>query len=113
MHTMHTKQRLASRGNISFKQYPEFDEAKFMCCFFVTFLGGIFLISGNAAVVLQKAQVRVINYTVCDDLMGGQLTSRMLCAGVLSGGVDACQVITEAFIALLSFSLLQIKHFGS
>ncbi|XP_031429607.1 ST14 transmembrane serine protease matriptase a [Clupea harengus] len=41
--------------------------------------------------VLQKAEVRIINSTVCNGLMGGQLTSRMLCAGVLSGGVDACQ----------------------
>ncbi|XP_069390707.1 ST14 transmembrane serine protease matriptase a [Paralichthys olivaceus] len=46
---------------------------------------------GFAAPVLQKAQVRIINQTVCDKLMGGQLTSRMLCAGVLTGGVDACQ----------------------
>ncbi|XP_054650729.1 ST14 transmembrane serine protease matriptase a [Dunckerocampus dactyliophorus] len=46
---------------------------------------------GFAATVLQKAQVRIINHTVCDGLMGGQLTSRMMCAGVLSGGVDACQ----------------------
>lgn len=41
--------------------------------------------------VLQKAEVRIINSTVCNSLMGGQLTSRMLCAGVLAGGVDACQ----------------------
>ncbi|XP_044211137.1 ST14 transmembrane serine protease matriptase a [Thunnus albacares] len=46
---------------------------------------------GFAATVLQKAQVRIINHSVCNDLMGGQITSRMLCAGVLSGGVDACQ----------------------
>uniref|UniRef100_A0AAX7VL81 Matriptase n=1 Tax=Astatotilapia calliptera TaxID=8154 RepID=A0AAX7VL81_ASTCA len=46
---------------------------------------------GSAAVVLQKASVRIINQAVCDDLMGGQITSRMFCAGVLSGGVDACQ----------------------
>ncbi|XP_068173527.1 ST14 transmembrane serine protease matriptase a [Antennarius striatus] len=46
---------------------------------------------GFAAKVLQKAQVRIINHSVCDQLMGGQLTSRMLCAGVLAGGVDACQ----------------------
>lgn len=45
---------------------------------------------GFAATVLQKAQVRIINHKVCGDLMG-QITSRMLCAGVLSGGVDACQ----------------------
>uniref|UniRef100_A0A3Q3QH61 Suppressor of tumorigenicity 14 protein homolog n=1 Tax=Monopterus albus TaxID=43700 RepID=A0A3Q3QH61_MONAL len=46
---------------------------------------------GSAASVLQKAQVRIINSTVCDNLMGGQITSRMLCAGILTGGVDACQ----------------------
>ncbi|XP_056297744.1 ST14 transmembrane serine protease matriptase a [Pseudoliparis swirei] len=46
---------------------------------------------GFAAKVLQKAQVRIINSVVCNDLMGGQITSRMLCAGVLTGGVDACQ----------------------
>ncbi|KAM3616412.1 uncharacterized protein V6R79_017500 [Siganus canaliculatus] len=46
---------------------------------------------GFAATVLQKAQVRIINHSVCNKLMGGQITSRMLCAGVLSGGVDACQ----------------------
>ncbi|XP_041651915.1 ST14 transmembrane serine protease matriptase a [Cheilinus undulatus] len=46
---------------------------------------------GFAATVLQKAQVRIINHSVCDTLLGGQLTSRMTCAGVLSGGVDACQ----------------------
>ncbi|XP_071372593.1 ST14 transmembrane serine protease matriptase a [Centroberyx affinis] len=46
---------------------------------------------GYAAPVLQKAQVRIINSTVCDRLMGGQITSRMMCAGVLSGGIDACQ----------------------
>uniref|UniRef100_A0A3Q4G7T7 ST14 transmembrane serine protease matriptase a n=1 Tax=Neolamprologus brichardi TaxID=32507 RepID=A0A3Q4G7T7_NEOBR len=46
---------------------------------------------GSAAIVLQKASVRIINQAVCDDLMGGQITSRMFCAGVLTGGVDACQ----------------------
>ncbi|CAL8351935.1 unnamed protein product [Lota lota] len=46
---------------------------------------------GTAATVLQKAQVRVINQTVCNSLLGNQITSRMLCAGILTGGVDACQ----------------------
>uniref|UniRef100_A0AAV2J5B7 Suppressor of tumorigenicity 14 protein homolog n=1 Tax=Knipowitschia caucasica TaxID=637954 RepID=A0AAV2J5B7_KNICA len=46
---------------------------------------------GFAASVLQKAQVRMINQDVCNKLMSGQLTSRMVCAGVLTGGVDACQ----------------------
>ncbi|KAJ8280279.1 hypothetical protein GJAV_G00052680 [Gymnothorax javanicus] len=46
---------------------------------------------GYAASVLQKAEVRIINSTVCNDLMSGQITSRMMCAGILDGGVDACQ----------------------
>lgn len=46
---------------------------------------------GAAAKILQKASVRIINRSVCNDLMGGQITSRMFCAGILRGGVDACQ----------------------
>ncbi|XP_030236206.1 ST14 transmembrane serine protease matriptase a [Gadus morhua] len=46
---------------------------------------------GLAATVLQKAQVRIINQTVCNNLMANQITSRMMCAGVLLGGIDACQ----------------------
>lgn len=48
--------------------------------------------AGLAASVLQKAEVRIINSTVCKSLMDDQVTDRMLCAGVLKGGVDACQV---------------------
>ncbi|CAN9515311.1 unnamed protein product [Ophioblennius macclurei] len=46
---------------------------------------------GVRATVLQKAQVRIINSTVCKSLMSDEVTDRMLCAGVLKGGVDACQ----------------------
>ncbi|XP_013871339.1 ST14 transmembrane serine protease matriptase a [Austrofundulus limnaeus] len=46
---------------------------------------------GGVEKVLQKAQVRFINQTICNSLMAGQITSRMMCAGVLTGGVDACQ----------------------
>lgn len=46
---------------------------------------------GFAAKVLQKAQVKIINQTVCNQLMDGQITSRMFCAGILTGGTDACQ----------------------
>ncbi|KAJ7996688.1 hypothetical protein DPEC_G00239620 [Dallia pectoralis] len=47
--------------------------------------------AGFAASVLQKAEVRIINSTVCNTLMEGQATPNMMCAGVLGGGVDACQ----------------------
>ncbi|XP_032401257.1 ST14 transmembrane serine protease matriptase a [Xiphophorus hellerii] len=46
---------------------------------------------GTAAKTLQKASVRIINHSECNKLMSFRLTSRMLCAGVLTGGVDACQ----------------------
>ncbi|KAI2653906.1 hypothetical protein H4Q32_014273 [Labeo rohita] len=39
----------------------------------------------------EGANVRIINSTVCDQLMNGQITSRMTCAGIEKGGVDACQ----------------------
>ncbi|KAK2850911.1 hypothetical protein Q5P01_007187 [Channa striata] len=46
---------------------------------------------GFAATVLQKAEVRIINGTVCKSLLEEEMTAGMLCAGVLKGGVDACQ----------------------
>lgn len=49
-------------------------------------------LAGQAAQILQKALVKIINDSVCDVVTEGQVTSRMLCSGYLSGGVDACQV---------------------
>ncbi|XP_059189470.1 ST14 transmembrane serine protease matriptase b [Centropristis striata] len=46
---------------------------------------------GLRATILQKAEVRIINSTVCKRLMEDEVTNMMLCAGVLKGGVDACQ----------------------
>ncbi|XP_041797853.1 suppressor of tumorigenicity 14 protein homolog [Chelmon rostratus] len=46
---------------------------------------------GQAAQMLQKASVKIINDTVCNVVTEGQVTSRMLCSGFLAGGVDACQ----------------------
>ncbi|CAL8369925.1 unnamed protein product [Lota lota] len=46
---------------------------------------------GIVAAILQKAEVRVVNQSVCNSLMNGRITDGMLCAGVLKGGVDACQ----------------------
>ncbi|PWA15458.1 hypothetical protein CCH79_00020752, partial [Gambusia affinis] len=47
--------------------------------------------TGAGTSVLQKARVRIINSTVCRTLLRDLLSDRMLCAGVLGGGVDACQ----------------------
>lgn len=46
---------------------------------------------GSTAAILQKAEVKVINDTVCNMVTEGQVTSRMMCSGYLTGGVDACQ----------------------
>ncbi|KAF7665760.1 hypothetical protein LDENG_00132440 [Lucifuga dentata] len=46
---------------------------------------------GLTARLLQKAEVKIINDTVCNVVTEGQVTTRMLCSGFLAGGVDACQ----------------------
>ncbi|CAL1611392.1 unnamed protein product [Knipowitschia caucasica] len=45
----------------------------------------------RAAQLLQKVSVKIINDTVCNTVTEGQVTSRMMCSGHLSGGMDACQ----------------------
>ncbi|XP_061631959.1 suppressor of tumorigenicity 14 protein homolog [Phyllopteryx taeniolatus] len=46
---------------------------------------------GQKSQLLQKASVKIINDSVCNVVTEGQVTSRMLCSGFLTGGVDACQ----------------------
>uniref|UniRef100_A0A8D0G898 matriptase n=1 Tax=Sphenodon punctatus TaxID=8508 RepID=A0A8D0G898_SPHPU len=46
---------------------------------------------GVGATILQKAEIRVVNQTTCNTLLNNQMTSRMMCVGVLTGGIDACQ----------------------
>lgn len=50
------------------------------------------LIIGELASRLQEASVKIINRNTCNKLYDDAVTSRMLCAGNLLGGVDACQV---------------------
>ncbi|NXQ50702.1 ST14 protein, partial [Catharus fuscescens] len=47
--------------------------------------------NSHLAKTLQEARVRMINQSVCSKLYDDLITSRMLCAGNLNGGVDACQ----------------------
>ncbi|XP_072342962.1 suppressor of tumorigenicity 14 protein homolog [Scyliorhinus torazame] len=46
---------------------------------------------GPEAKVLQKAELRIIKRQICNSLLSSVVTSRMICAGFLSGGIDACQ----------------------
>lgn len=52
----------------------------------------VVLIVGELASRLQEASVKIINRNTCNKLYDDAVTPRMLCAGNLQGGVDACQV---------------------
>lgn len=54
--------------------------------------------------VLQQAEVELIDQTLCVSTYG-IITSRMLCAGVMSGKRDACRVshLTVPLLNMLYF----------
>lgn len=52
----------------------------------------MFVPGSDLANELQEAEVRIINETVCSELIKDKITPEMICAGFLTGGVDACQV---------------------
>ncbi|NXO04276.1 ST14 protein, partial [Rhinopomastus cyanomelas] len=47
--------------------------------------------NSHLAKTLQEAQVKIISQGLCNKLYDDHITARMLCAGDLNGGVDACQ----------------------
>lgn len=51
-----------------------------------------FYVAGELATRLQEASVKIISRNICNKLYDDAVTPRMLCAGNLQGGVDACQV---------------------
>ncbi|XP_033097493.1 suppressor of tumorigenicity 14 protein-like isoform X2 [Anneissia japonica] len=46
---------------------------------------------GSVSQILQEASVPIIDRDTCNESYNGDITSNMLCAGFLHGGVDACQ----------------------
>lgn len=42
--------------------------------------------------MLQEATVNIISHHTCNKMYDDAVTPRMLCAGNVQGGVDACQV---------------------
>lgn len=42
--------------------------------------------------MLQEATVNIISHNTCNKMYDDAVTPRMLCAGNIQGGVDACQV---------------------
>uniref|UniRef100_A0A8C6TDI2 Peptidase S1 domain-containing protein n=1 Tax=Neogobius melanostomus TaxID=47308 RepID=A0A8C6TDI2_9GOBI len=53
---------------------------------------GVVMEDGELASRLQEASVKIISRNMCNKLYDDAVTPRMLCAGNLQGGVDACQV---------------------
>lgn len=57
----------------------------------------IVLLPGKASSTLQKADINLISRSTCSSasVYSTHITQRMICAGNLKGGVDACQVINQ------------------
>jgi len=49
-------------------------------------------IFGPGSEILRYARIPVVNQMTCTRIMGGAITDRMICAGDLNGGTDACQM---------------------
>lgn len=66
------------------------------------------LLSGKVHPSLQKASVPLIARDKCSSpaVYGSSVTSRMICAGFLEGGVDACQVRLIEFNQTTIFAVL-------
>lgn len=83
-----------SVGSLSLEQFSFVLASDFHCRnLYYCHLCSICFFLGHLAGTLQEARVRIINQSICSKLYDDLITSRMLCAGNLNGGIDACQVI--------------------
>lgn len=66
---------------------------------------------------LQKVEVPIVSHSRCKGLYAGvqRISSRMLCAGLLQGGYDACQVglVNNEGLAILRLGSATVKTYKS
>uniref|UniRef100_UPI00398E4BEC transmembrane protease serine 11C-like n=1 Tax=Pristiophorus japonicus TaxID=55135 RepID=UPI00398E4BEC len=71
---------------------------------------------GSLSIILQKADVNLIDDNTCKMIYRNTITNRMLCAGILAGGVDSCQGDSGGPLACVesdgTWSLAGIVSFG-
>lgn len=80
-----------------------------LSCFKINFFVCVCVV-GSVAQILQKAEVKVINDTICNMVTENQVTSRMMCSGYLSGGIDACQVKNNNYKSVCITSQIVFFH---
>ena len=49
---------------------------------------------------LREVGIRILPTGLCEASYGGVSDDKMICAGVVSGGKDACQVFQRCIIAI-------------
>ncbi|XP_055912243.1 trypsin 3A1-like [Eupeodes corollae] len=73
---------------------------------------GFYTPFGPEAQYLQYAEVPIINQATCNRLFQNVITDRMVCAGVLTGGIDACTmdsggplVVNSKLVGIVSWGI--------
>ncbi|XP_007549424.1 transmembrane protease serine 4a isoform X1 [Poecilia formosa] len=65
---------------------------------------GLLRENGKTATRLQMANIEIISRNTCSGIYGSSLSQRMICAGILAGGVDSCQGDSGGPLVYLSSS---------
>uniref|UniRef100_A0A8D0DH73 Peptidase S1 domain-containing protein n=1 Tax=Salvator merianae TaxID=96440 RepID=A0A8D0DH73_SALMN len=64
----------------------------------VCYVTGWGALKENIYFMYSSTKVKIIDQSICNKLYDDVITSRMLCAGNLNGGIDACQVILDSVL---------------